>query len=442
MEPFSFISCPRLLVGLLLLLLPPSGAQQTIFKTTSPTASPEATTAPSIATVRSTESPSAAESSAHAPSVAATSRAPVSAGDYEAFKFKVSYQLITKVTDAIPDIDAATRVVEKAFSTQIDELTRSDASGNRVVFQNVSDTKVTACASFDEDRYSLYDACHNAQSTVQLSVEPGLDVEVAKYAVMEDLQGFAERYNANQTSILILFESPLYVSTTLNIFLIMVPGAMTENEAPFFEEMLFKVLSPILVENEEVPFTLLEAKILSQSPYVPNANSTRRQLAELPQGVVSNATSGIDLGTIDPSTIPYDDVEMYLQASCAGASCTSYQLEQALYRNASQTATGLYRAIEVNRQLLSSSYFDYLASVLVVRRPELNELPQYDPQEYLGDAIPEQLSEVRIPNWVWILCGVNVGIMLVAAAWIVVQSVRRETKERENLDHFVNSCDW
>lgn len=358
--------------------------------------------------------------------------------DDEILQITFSYKLITRVTEDLPEIENVTALVDSELSRLLENLTTSEISGQRVTLNSVSQARSEACQTFDEAQFALFDRCHEVQTTVILTVDSTISPTVVQFVIIEEVQRFAESFNGNQTDILILFQSPKYVSTNLNIVLVAVSGAMNEEERRFFEQLLFIALDSHLKSSPLDEFTLVTAQVLTQSPYNPNANNTRRSL-QIGSNII-NAT-GVDLTNIDPNTIPFNDLQVFIQATCDDIGCNEQTLKEALYLNASSYLTDLALAIEVNRQLLLSQYFDLLFDVLVARAPQLSDIPDYDPLLATDDAL-ELLTTNATPNWVWALCGVNVGIILITAGWIVVQSLRRETRERDDLEKIQNMYNW
>ena len=393
------------------------------------------TDAPSVSVDGSTAGPTAATMT---PTVAATRNDP-SSETFKEFQVTFSYNLVSKITEELPDSSAAAAVVEQELTDVLTNLTTSETSGNRVVFNSLDDTKLQACKNFSQELFPLYDECRVAQSTVNFSIDPTLSSDVVKYAVIEEVQRFAQSYNRNQTDVLVLFASPKYVSTNLNVILVAVTGAMNDEAKNFFEQLFAKALTPYLLASSEIPFTLLTTQIVTQSPYDPNANSTRRSLQVDPDVVSGN---GIDLSNVDPDTIPFNDLQVFVQATCADVGCTEANLQDALYSNATSYVTDLAVAIEVNRQLLLSQYFDYLYNILIIRDPQLSDLPKYTSSDFATDDVAQELNLDPPPSWVWVLCAVNVAIIVITLAWITVQSLRRETKEREVMEQFQTALEW
>jgi hypothetical protein len=364
-------------------------------------------------------------------------------------QIQFTYRLITKVSTSFPDARAASSVVEAGTAAQLRQLgsPASNQSSPKIVFFDVGRTKLTACNDSAATllQYPAYDGCHEAQSIVDVAVDPNLTSAVVKHTVLQEIDRYAAGLNANQTDIRMLVESPLYVSMNLNVFLVPVIGAMSNLERAFFEQLFFKAVQPYLANNSTLPFSLQSVNVVIQDPYDPNANKTHRYLQSSSQASINTsrltngAPSAGNLTKIDPRAIPFNNMQVYLQATCANSNCTQANFQTSLYNTSGYYAKDLSLAIQVNRLLLpNSSYFDFLADILVARDPQLADLPVYNSSDVLADDVIQFISTEPPPNWVYILCAVNVGIILIAVLWTVIQSARRDAQEKEAMDKFAS----
>ncbi|GKY93633.1 hypothetical protein MPSEU_000330700 [Mayamaea pseudoterrestris] len=448
-----------LAVGFILLCLLDANAQSIFDDDVTVTPSVVPTSAPTVASTSQfpTAAPtsSATTAATAVPSASPSSSAsPTTSDSSNKVAITFSYQLVT--TSAFPNATVALSLVEQEFVRVLEELTTSNASGGRVAYDSFNSSKLQPCQDEFENKeqINLYDECHVVQSTVILTLLDPTQVSdaIVKYTVMERLQAFANDYNQNQTDLLVLLENPKYVSTNLNVILVAVSGVMDDEAMSFFEQLLAKAMAPYLA-NRNVSFKLLSTQILTQSPYDPavnasdsvsssnnNNNMTRHRHLQFDSSNF-NASNMNNLGNVDPNTIPFNDIQMFVQATCAGRNCTKTNLEAVLHGNASSYVADLAQAINVNKQLLVSTYFDSLMDIFVARDLQVRDLPKYNAALFETDDVLQELQLDPPPSWMYVLCGVNVAIILVAVGWIVVQSLRRETREKDDLDKFSTAWD-
>jgi hypothetical protein len=423
----------RIYLSALLLLVGVVDAQESIFNSSLITSTDSPTASPNVIT--STDVPST-----DAP-VAATDDDTTTETTESVTTVRFDFRLITRVTQDLPDVDAAVALVESGMKDQLSEL----ESTGLIAFTSTSVTTTERCADFDRDLYPSYDECHEAQATVSVTTQSTVPPMTAQSALVRQVQVFFRNFNDEQSDIILEYQSPIYTATNLHIVLVGVFGPMGDVEMEFFEELLFKTLAPIVADNDEVAFNLTRTEVLIQNPYDPtssssisNTTSRRRVLQGLPEGI---NTTAIGLGGIAVDSIPFNDMQVFVQATCADMECTQENLDEVLLTNSSAYVESLAASIELNKQLILSQYFDMLFAILIVEDPKPEDMPSVN-QSFFLDFDDVTIDPTQpVPSWIWVLSAVIVGVFIIAAVWLVVQSTRRATREREELAKVITAIE-
>jgi len=281
---------------------------------------------------------------------------------------------------------------------------------------------------------------------------------IAERAVLDGVREFVSDFNADGRSrdIYIEFQYPVYVSTSVAVRLLGPDDVMDDSAEQFFLQAFNTGFGAVMlaggsegiaadgigtivggdgIENSRgnttsLPFVsmeLLESKILMQfygtdedgdddsvsgeEGEKDGQDGNRRSLAEETTGTAQAQQQ--QQQSADEEVY----VSLFVRASCGTPRCTPDYLRQFLVREGNEWSPTFTLALRSGgpASFPPTRYFDTLETV--VFGPKLiddGQLPTVPP-EYK----PRELPANTFPYWVWIVVGVDVVILLVAAGWSV-----------------------
>jgi hypothetical protein len=243
-----------------------------------------------------------------------------------------------------------------------------------------------------------------------------MDPLLVERVAVGDIQTFIAEFNADRTDIQILFEYPISVSAVIRVTLQGVEGTADTLEKEVIENTFRQIFAPILQANDPT-FTLDLLQVLIQ-----NASDGVRRLLRASLRALQGSVGG--------GSSPYNNVNLYIRSTCEGTDCTNEIFEQIMVSEFQAITEALEIALRAAGREAGLDYFESLTSVQIGS----SDLSDVLPPSSINDNNEEKNDSGKTPAWVWIMLGLDVGILLLTLAWITLHYRPKEEIKMKEYD--------
>jgi DNA replication initiation complex subunit (GINS family) len=277
--------------------------------------------------------------------------------------------------------------------------------------------------------------CYDVNLTFSLPLGGSMDALVVQQAALGYVETILQQYNVeNLDEAFVEYRYPKFVEAAMTVYAVGLTQAVMSNaERQLFLKVFRQGFDAVLASKASaVPMAVYDAEILYQVPPLAAADdsaSSAQSDESIRARLDANSTNTSSTTTITPEETSNSDavpltsnvaVRMLVRATCAGSECHDGALAAALWEkgppHADAWAAGVREQAAKSSNMALRNYFGPLETIVF-------ESPS---SSYHSNAsgIPDNggvyhpLSEVDdtqgVPTWIWIVVGVDAGILLLA----------------------------
>ena len=322
-----------------------------------------------------------------------------------------------------------------------------------------------ACQDYEATMYGQYDACNDTSTRIVGEMFPFFSLQLVQKILLDVLrQQFVPQFNgaaAGQigvpsNDIFLIFEDSIDVSTSMRFTFRGVSREMLDTESRLMIDSFTQGFGPIMLQATP-PLNITDMRILMQqfsqiqaqppnptddavafaaqhnaqtaspsSTSVPAATQTKesrgggsgRRVAEYFEGddkrflqfsLFHLPPAGDDAVSAVES---FDDVDVYISATCKGSSCSNSHLTNCLQNKGNMYAKNWILTLQEKQRDIGSDYFTSLLGIII--DSGMTDAPQTDDtilrRSSAAAVLISQPPPAGVPPWVQIMLGVD-GIL-------------------------------
>jgi hypothetical protein len=273
-----------------------------------------------------------------------------------------------------------------------------------------------------------------------------IDELVVQQAALGYVQTILLQYNLeNLDDAFVEYRSPKFVDAAITVYAVGVTRAVMNNaQRALFLQVFRQGFDPVLASKaSQAPMAVYDASVLYQIPPLAVADVDSASTASDEESIrnrldannSTNSSSSSSSTTITPGEVSPDSasapltsnlaVRVLVRATCSGPDCHDGTLAAALWekgrQHAGAWATGIREQAGKASNAALRTYFGPLVTI-VVESPTHSGNSSHNSNSNapgVGGDVYHPLSEVDetqndVPTWMWIVLGVDGGILLVA----------------------------
>lgn len=300
------------------------------------------------------------------------------------------------------------------------------------------------CTDFAQNQ-SAFTECHDALTRIDTQLAPTTNEIIVEEAALGHIHTWTEDFNAKHDDIQLNFDDPIFVESGVRVTFVGLRKELGASDRQLFLSIFEQGFGPIMQAAATIvdksgkgypSFEYRKTTWLMQQAASDLDPQRRLQQQEIP-AIPSNLTNGIpedlipgDIPNIDVSSVELNNntfASILVEAGCSGAACTNERLNDFLLESGNEYSDALTLALKSQ----GSAFFNDLDKVVfgdvilndVISTPDLP--PVYEPD-----------TEVMIPFWIWIVLGVDCGILLLALAYGAIAAHMRAKRKPKHMDFF------
>lgn len=269
--------------------------------------------------------------------------------------------------------------------------------------------------------------CYGVNLTFSLPFGGTMDGLVVQQAALGYVETILQQYNLEHLDeAFVEYRNPKFVDAAMTVYAVGLKQTVMNNaQKELFLKVFRQGFDAVLASKASpVPMAVYEAKILYQVPPLAAEDSASDEsIRARLNSNSSTSTTSTPVESSDSDAVPLTSnlaVRMLVRATCSGPGCHDGALATALWekgqQHAAAWATGIRDQAEKASNAALRSYFGPLVTI-VLESPTASSVGSGNHHNNVS-GVYHPLSEVDdtqgVPTWIWIVIGVDAGILLVA----------------------------